>query len=72
MIRELNKLFVEALLALKRCGREELACRLAARGWSLLRHSEPKEAERLNGAMHALTAKTKSSSPTTKRGATNE
>ena len=51
----LNRLFVQALLRLGDAGETDAACRLAAQGWSLLRHDQPKEAERLNGAMHNLT-----------------
>mgnify|MGYP001555384857 CR=1 FL=1 len=51
----LNRLFVQALLRLGDAGEIDAACRLAAQGWSLLRHDQPKEAERLNGAMHNLT-----------------
>ena len=51
----LNRLFVQALLCMGDAGEIDAACRLAAQGWSLLRHDQPKEAERLNGAMHNLT-----------------
>ncbi|TAM48333.1 MAG: hypothetical protein EPN61_03795 [Burkholderiaceae bacterium] len=51
----LNRLFVQALLRMGGAGEIDAACRLAAQGWSLLRHDQPKEAERLNGAMHNLT-----------------
>lgn len=51
----LNRVFVRALLALGAAGESEQACRLAAGAWSMLRHTYPREAERLNGALHALT-----------------
>ncbi len=51
----LNRLFVQALLRMGDAGEIDAACRLAAQGWSLLRHDQPKEAERLNGVMHNLT-----------------
>lgn len=57
-IAKLNRLFVQALLEIgKRSDPDELdaACRLAAQGWSALRHGWPREAERLNGVMHSLT-----------------
>jgi uncharacterized protein (DUF2267 family) len=50
----LNRLLVVALLALARAGGAEEACRIAARGWSLLRHRHPREAERLTAALHTL------------------
>ena len=51
----LNRLFMQALLALGGAGEQEQACRLAAAGWTALRQRHPREAERLNGALHALT-----------------
>ena len=51
----LNRLFVQALRGMGDAGEIDAACRLAAQGWSLLRHDQPKEAERLNGVMHNLT-----------------
>jgi hypothetical protein len=50
----INRLFVAALMALAQAGEADSACRLAARGWSALRHTNHREAERLNAAMHAL------------------
>jgi hypothetical protein len=50
----LNRLLVVALLALARAGAAEEACRIAARAWSLLRHHNAREAERLTAALHAL------------------
>lgn len=54
---------MRALLALGKTGKDEchLACQLAAAGWSELRQTHPREAERLNGAMHALTQSNHSS-----------
>lgn len=54
-LASLNRLFVTALLALAQAGRAEEACRLAAKGWSALRDHNPREAERLNAALHGLT-----------------
>jgi len=51
----LNRLLVLALLALARAGAADDACRIAARGWSLLRRQHPREAERLTAALHTLT-----------------
>ena len=50
----LNRLLVQALLALARQGAAEEACRIAASGWSLLRHHDAREAERLTAALHSL------------------
>ncbi len=52
----LNRLFIKALLRLGDVGEIDAACRLAAQGWSLLRHEQPREAERLNGVLHNLTS----------------
>jgi hypothetical protein len=52
----LNRLFITALLRLGDVGETDAACRLAAQGWSLLRHKQPREAERLNGVLHNLTS----------------
>ncbi|HUX23807.1 MAG TPA: hypothetical protein VMV87_04245 [Burkholderiales bacterium] len=57
----LNRLFVRALFRIGDAGEIDAACRLAAQGWSLLRHDQPKEAERLNGVMHNLTSPRRSS-----------
>jgi hypothetical protein len=54
-LASLNHLFMQALLRMGDAGEIDAACRLAAQGWSLLRHDRPKEAERLNGVMHNLT-----------------
>lgn len=52
----LNRLFIQALLRMGDAGEIDAACRLAAQGWSLLRHDHAREAERLNGVMHNLTS----------------
>ncbi|MBU6460835.1 MAG: hypothetical protein KGQ58_08170 [Proteobacteria bacterium] len=54
-LQELNRLFIEALMELRNQGAIEQACKLAARGWSRLRLNHTREAERLNGVLHALT-----------------
>jgi hypothetical protein len=54
LIAELNRLFMRALLLAGEAGEAESASRIAAAGWSKLRHDYPREAERLNSAMHAL------------------
>jgi hypothetical protein len=54
-ITALNLLFIETLKRLGEAGETDAACRLAAQGWSLLRHDRPKEAQRLNGVLHYLT-----------------
>lgn len=57
-LAKLNRLFVQALLQIGKHGDADdidAACRLAAQGWSLLRHDQAREAERLNGVMHSLT-----------------
>ena len=51
----LNRLLILALLALVRAGAADEACRIAARGWSLLRHHHAQEAERLTATLHTLT-----------------
>ncbi|HEX7388878.1 MAG TPA: DUF2249 domain-containing protein [Acidiphilium sp.] len=53
-LARLNRLFVVALLAMARAGDGEQACRLAADGWSALRHVNEREAERLTAALHTL------------------
>ncbi len=54
-VAALNKLFDKALRALGDAGKQDDACELAAKGWSLLRQGWPKEGERLNGTLHYLT-----------------
>ncbi|WP_031407352.1 hypothetical protein [Thiomonas sp. FB-Cd] len=67
-LAELNRLFMQALLRLGDRGEIDAACRLAAQGWSLLRHDQPKEAERLNGVMHSLTNPRRKGKPGTPNG----
>jgi len=55
LVKALNRLLVRALLELGNSGMDDTACRIAGEGWSLLRHTEPREAERLNGVLHSLT-----------------
>ncbi len=62
-IGDLNRLLVVALLALARAGAAEEACRIAARGWSLLRHRHAREAERLTAALHTLAREARFDSP---------
>ncbi|HET9026690.1 MAG TPA: DUF2249 domain-containing protein [Trueperaceae bacterium] len=54
-VARLNKLFDSALRALGDADQQDAACELAAQGWTLLRHSWPREGERLNGVLHYLT-----------------
>jgi uncharacterized protein (DUF2249 family) len=50
----LTRVLARALRRLGQAGEPWDASRLAAEGWSLLRESYPRDAERLNGAMHYL------------------
>ncbi|MDE2150560.1 MAG: hypothetical protein KGJ55_12195, partial [Gammaproteobacteria bacterium] len=54
----LNRILIRAVLALGENGERERACRLAAQALAALRHDHPREAERLNGVLHALTRTT--------------
>ena len=60
VLSALNRHFMRALLALGEGGerQRDTACSIAASAWSALRHSHPREAERLNGVLHALTHST--------------
>ncbi|GAB6876558.1 hypothetical protein [Thermaerobacter litoralis] len=58
VVPPLVRLFVQALRELAAAGETERACMMAAQGWSLLRHGYPREAQRLNGLLHALTGAT--------------
>lgn len=60
LLTGLNKVLAKALRELAGAGRSHEACTLAAEAWSLLRQDVPKEAERLNGLLHYLTAPHKS------------
>lgn len=53
-LARINRLFIEALMLLRERGATDEACRLAGRAWSAIRRTEPREAERINSAMHAL------------------
>lgn len=57
-LRELNRILASALKELAKAGEGEKdkACQLAANAWSVLRDVDPKEAERMNGLLHQLTA----------------
>lgn len=57
-LNRLNRLLVEALRRLADEGHTDEACRIAGRGWSVLRHVAPHEAERINGALHYMTGAT--------------
>ncbi|MGH8362839.1 MAG: DUF2249 domain-containing protein [Gammaproteobacteria bacterium] len=59
-LQALNRQLLRALLALGECGapQRDTACSIAAVAWSALRHAHPREAERLNGVLHALTQST--------------
>ncbi|QIA27399.1 hypothetical protein DYI95_007500 [Thermaerobacter sp. PB12/4term] len=57
-VPSLVRLFVQALRELAAAGEPERACMMAAQAWSLLRHDFPREAQRLNGLLHALTGAT--------------
>lgn len=59
-LQALNRQLLRALLALGECGapQREMACNIAAVAWSALRHTHAREAERLNGVLHALTRST--------------
>ncbi|MGH7001471.1 MAG: hypothetical protein ACREEA_08190 [Stellaceae bacterium] len=54
-IRRINELLIRALRALGDDGHTDLACRIAADAWSMLRRTHPGEAAKLNGALHYLT-----------------
>lgn len=56
-LRLLNRLLIRAVKALGDEGQTDLACRIAAEAWRVLRHERPAEAEKLNGALHYLTLK---------------
>ena len=57
LLSAVNRLFLRALLELAEAGdaQRHTACSLAASAWSALRQSQPREAERFNGVLHALT-----------------
>ena len=51
---ETTDVLVKTLRALGRAGHPDAASRLAAKAWWALRGTRPREAERVNGAMHYL------------------
>jgi hypothetical protein len=51
---ETTDVLVKALRALGNAGHPDAASRLAAKAWWALRTTRPREAERVNGAMHYL------------------
>lgn len=55
-LMKLDALLRHALLALGAAGQTDLACRIAAAAWSLLRQEMPRDAERYTGLLHRLTA----------------
>ena len=54
LVVALTKLFARGLRALGEAGQPDKASKLAAAGWSALRHDHPAEAERMNGLLHYL------------------
>lgn len=59
-LTSLNRLLIRSLIALGKTGDAERhqACQFAAQAWLTLRDAHPREAERLNGVLHALTQTT--------------
>ena len=53
-LAEMTDVLVKALRALGQAGHPDAASRLAAKAWWALRGTRPREAERVNGAMHYL------------------
>ena len=53
-VSELVKVLSRALRALGNEGHADVASRLAAQAWVLLRHEHPVDAERLSGLLHYL------------------
>lgn len=53
-VTALTRVLARAVRALGAAGRPVAASRLAAEGWSALRHAHPHEAERLTGVLHYL------------------
>lgn len=53
-VAETTEVLVKALRALGQAGHPDAASRLAAKAWWALREQHPREAERINGAMHYL------------------
>lgn len=61
-LKALNRILSDSLKSLAEKGETERACTLAAEAWSLLRHVDPKEAERMNGLLHRFTRASKGES----------
>ncbi|MHB8563040.1 MAG: hypothetical protein ACYDDA_03675 [Acidiferrobacteraceae bacterium] len=57
----LNRIFIDAFLALGRGDHKGEACRLATAAWSVLCHGHPEAAKRFNGVLHTLTRNNRSS-----------
>ena len=53
-LAETTDVLVKALRALGQVGHPDVASRLAAKAWWALRGTRPREAARVNGAMHYL------------------
>ncbi len=53
-LQSLNRLLIQALKALRDKGEGDLACRIAADAWAVIRRVNVREAEKLNGALHFL------------------
>lgn len=51
---ETTEVLVKTLRALGQAGHPDAASRLAAKAWWALRNTRPREAERINGALHYL------------------
>lgn len=67
----INRLLINALLALARAGDAEQACRLAGQGYSTLRRCHPSEAARLDALLHGLTRRSATDS-STQQGVTHD
>lgn len=53
-VADLTDVLVRSLRSLGQAGDPDAASRLAAKAWWALRDQHPREAERINGAMHFL------------------
>lgn len=56
-LRLINRQLIRAVKALGDAGQTDLACRIAAEAWRILRHGYKEDAEKLNGVLHYLTLK---------------
>lgn len=63
---------IKSLRALGRSGDPDAANRLAAQAWLALRDDHPREAERLNGAMHYLVRLPQASVPDSTHSLTDQ